>query len=124
MKNSILLLLVVALLSSCSNDDDDVISPELSGTWNLVDVTCECGPVDFEVGEHVWNFNTQTSELTVSNNPNEDLQILDSGNYSFVIGNNIITILSVEYDFYFEQNKLFLGDQPESDGPLMEFVRN
>ena len=114
----------MAILSSCSNDDDCSISNELSGVWNLISVSCECEPGDFETGEHVWNFDVTNNEINVINNPDEDLQILDTGSYAFTLTNNTITILSVVYDYYFENENLILANNPEADGPLMEFIRN
>lgn len=124
MKKRYLLIFVAVLFFSCNNDDDTSEEPRLAGTWNLIDVTCECAPVDFEIGEHVWTFNMDDNSVRVVNNPSEDLQILDNGNYDFVLTSNTITILSVTYDYFFEGEKLFLTDQPEVDGPALEFVKN
>lgn len=124
------LILSITFFSSCSNDDDNIgcgVIPEplaLKGIWNLINVSCECEPVDFQIGEHVWNFNNDDGEIIVVNNPNEDLQILETGTYDFIATGSKITIQSVTYDFYFENEKLFLADHPEIDGPLLEFVRN
>ncbi|TGV04144.1 hypothetical protein [Flavivirga rizhaonensis] len=124
MKKMILLFAFIGLISSCSNDDDNTNKDTLNGTWNLIDVTCECKPVDFQKGEHVWNFDLSNNKINVVNNPDENLQILDTGSYVFSLKEGKITILSVEYDYYFKNGKLFLSDHPEVDGPLMEFIRN
>ncbi len=124
MKKFILLLATVGLITACSNDDDTPAQNTLSGTWHLIDVTCECKPVDFKVGEHVWNFNLKNNQVTVVNTPSENLQILDNGNYTFSIQGETITIQSVVYDYYFKAGYLFLSDNPEVDGPLMKFTRN
>ncbi|AUP80201.1 hypothetical protein [Flavivirga eckloniae] len=123
MKKIILLLALAGIIYSCS-DDDKPIQNELNGTWHLIDVTCECKPVDFQIGEHVWSFNLENNKITVVNNPSENLEILSSGNYDFSLSEGKITILSVEYDYYFKDGYLFLSDHPEVDGPLMKFTRN
>lgn len=122
MKKIILLFALIAFVS-CS-DDDSPNQNVLNGTWHLIDVTCECEPVDFQVGEHVWDFNLENNKIDVVNNPSENLQILDTGNYDFSLSEGKITILSVAYDYYFKDGHLFLSDHPEVDGPLMEFTRN
>ncbi|MBX2827826.1 MAG: hypothetical protein KTR22_06670 [Flavobacteriaceae bacterium] len=119
----LLCLICVGLLFLSCNEDDSSTEPTLAGTWNLVNVTCECAPVDFEVGEHVWNFNLATNQVHVSNNPDEDLQILDTGSYSFSITDSTITITSIPFDYFFEGEVLYLTDEPEVDGPALEFIR-
>ncbi|GAA3617047.1 hypothetical protein Q4Q39_00560 [Flavivirga amylovorans] len=123
MKKIILIFALIGFMSSCSNDDEPNKNT-LNGTWHLIDVTCECSPVDFQKGEHVWNFNLSNNKITVVNNPDENLQILDTGSYLFSLKEGKITILSVEYDYYFKDGNLFLSDHPEVDGPLIEFTRN
>ena len=88
----------------------------------MIDVSCECAPPNFQA-DHLWNFNTSQNAVTVTNIANENLQILDSGTYTFTLTTNSITIESVAYDYYFEGENLFLADEPESDGPLMKFTR-
>ncbi|NMH87267.1 hypothetical protein [Flavivirga algicola] len=123
MKKIILLFSLIGFISSCSNDDN-TNQNTLNGTWHLIDVTCECMPVDFQIGEHVWNFDLSNKKISVLNNPDENLQILDTGDYTFTLKAKKIKILSVEYDYYFKNGNLFLSDHPEIDGPLMEFTRN
>lgn len=108
------------LLLSCEGEEGN----SLNGKWNLIDVTCECAPTDFEMGDHQWAFNLIENEVTVLNVVEGDLQILETGTYDFKIKRKKITILDVEYDYYFEDKFLFLADEPESDGPLMKFVRD
>ncbi len=125
MKKIVLLFALIGFISSCSNDDDNTNQEDtLNGNWHLIDVTCECEPVDFQKGEHIWSFDLSNNKLSVVNNPDETLQILNTGNYTFSLKEKKITILTVEYDYYFKNGNLFLSDHPEIDGPLMEFTRN
>ncbi|MDC8003423.1 hypothetical protein POV27_05135 [Aureisphaera galaxeae] len=123
MKKIFLPILVLMVFFSCKEDDTSETN-SLQGRWNLINVTCECPPVDFQIGEHVWTFNVVDNNVRVVNNPDEDLQILETGNYDFSLTDNTITILSVPYDYFFEGETLFITDQPEVDGPALEFVRN
>lgn len=100
--------------------DDD----KINGKWNLIDVTCECEPVDFRVGDHIWQFDINNNALEVDNKIDQNLQILETGSYDVAISEAVITILSVEYSYHFEDGSLFLGDHPEADGPLLKFVRD
>ena len=120
---SLYALSIITFFNSCENDDNGLTN-ELSGKWNLIDVTCECAPVDFKMGEHVWNFDLTENEVSVFNLQNEPLQILETGTYKFDLTDSTITIEDVAYDYHFEDETLFLADQPEVDGPLMEFVRD
>ena len=120
----LLAIVGIAAFSSCSDDNDVSKTHDLTGKWNLINVTCECAPVDFEIGEHVWAFDLAKEKLTVENVVDEPLQILETGFYDIEVSNSKITILTVAYDYYFEDDKLFLADRPEVDGPLMEFVRD
>ena len=125
MKNTVLLLAIVGFLFSCNiSDDTNKITNELNGDWNLISVKCFCEPINLETGEHIWEFNLTENELNVTNNVSEDLHtILETGTYDINVIDNKITILNIEYDFYFENEKLFLTNQPESDGPIIEFIK-
>ena len=116
-------IVAVTVLYACS-EDNETSSHRLSGKWNLINVTCECAPIDFEMGDHVWTFNIFSKKVTVENTIDEPLQILETGTYDLEVNSAKITILSVTYDYFFDGDKLFLADRPEVDGPLMEFVRD
>ena len=126
MKKTVLLLAIVGFLFSCNESDDtNQIMNELNGDWNLVSVTCLCEPINLETGKHIWEFNLTENELNVTNNVSEELHtILETGTYDINVIDSKITILSIEYDFYFENEKLFLTNQPESDGPIIEFIKD
>lgn len=122
MKKWILLIFIFTISLACSNDD--AANDPMNGIWNLVTVSCECEIPIFEKGTHVWDFDLSTNQLTVVNTIEEDLQILDTGMYSFSRSGSTITIQNVTYDYYFQDAKLYLGDAPEIDGPLLQFERN
>jgi hypothetical protein len=125
MKNTVLLLAIVGFLFSCNKSDDtNQITNELNGDWNLISVRCFCEPINLETGEHIWEFNLTENELNVTNNVSAGLHtILETGTYDIIVIDSKITILNVEYDFYFENEKLYLTNQPESDGPIIEFIK-
>lgn len=117
-------LVLIILISLCTSCSSDILTlHKLNGKWNLVNVTCECAPADLEIDEHQWVFNLKDNEVVVSNSVNKPLQILETGTYSIHVNNSKIIIMTVAYDYYFKDGKLFLSDHPEVDGPLMEFVR-
>ncbi len=120
----IALLVFIVSLYSCTEDDGAENNKlPLHGDWNLVNVSCYCAPSDLEKGEHIWDFDLLKNEVVVQNKVAKDLQILPTGTYQFELTDSTITIKNVAYDYYFENKKLILADRPESDGPLMEFVR-
>jgi len=124
MKKLMLLFLLSGILFSCNSDENNAIADELNGEWNLISVSCLCEPISLETGEHIWNFNVNDSELNVVNNVTESLHtILETGNYDITVSNDKITIQNIEYDYYFENENLYLADDPGSDGPLIRFVR-
>ena len=125
MKKLIYLFIVSGILFSCNkNDDNNEVTNELNGQWNLISVSCLCEPVDLETGEHIWNFDIDNNELNVVNNVTESLHtILETGTYNISVTTNKVTIQTIEYDYYFENGELYLADNPESDGPLITFVR-
>lgn len=122
MRNIFLLLLFISILSSCEKNENDDNDHELDGIWYLKSVTCLCPPSNFQ-GDHIWNFDTDNFNVTVINNPDEDLQILNSGTYAYSISATKIVIDSVAYDYFFQNKKLILAHMPELDGPYMEFER-
>lgn len=122
MKTKIFLLLFVGLFISCNTDDDSTANNPIAGIWKLIDVSCECAPPNFQAN-HIWNFNLNENTVTVTNEEDENLQILDSGNYDFILSTETITILEIPYEYFFEDSKLFIGYEYYSDGPLMTFER-
>ena len=125
MKKLIFLFIVSGILFSCNeSDDNNEATNELNGKWNLVSVSCLCEPIDLETGEHLWNFDINNGELNVVDNLTEALHtLLETGTYDITVTNNKVTIQTVEYDYYFENGKLYLADNPESDGPLITFIK-
>lgn len=125
MKNFIFLFILSGVLLSCNkNEDDNPLTSELKGEWNLISVRCLCEPINLEVGEHVWVFDLEQETLHVENNVTEKLHtILETGTYDIVVYENSITIQNIEYDFYFQNDRLYVANHPESDGPLIEYIK-
>ncbi|WP_298509944.1 hypothetical protein [uncultured Kordia sp.] len=123
MKTKIILFLLVGFLISCNNDDDATTPGNpISGTWKLIDVSCECAPPNFQA-DHIWNFDLSQNKLMVANEVDEPLQIFETGIYFFVLGSNTITLQDLPYEYFFENDRLHIGYQYQSDGPLMIFER-
>lgn len=126
MKKIALLLAIFGMLSSCNGNDDTVeINDELNGIWNLISVTCFCDPVNLETGQHIWEFDMNANKLHVTNNVTEDLHtILETGVYDISATSHTVTIQNIQYEYYFDNEKLFLADDPASDGPIIEFIKD
>jgi len=119
-----LLTICIGLFFSCTTDNNttNVVNHPIGGIWKMIDVSCECAPPNFQA-DHLWNFNISQNAVTVTNVADENLQILNNGTYTFTLDANTITLEAVVYDYYFEDENLFLADEPESDGPLIKFER-
>ncbi len=127
MKNYfIYLLLIISTLSSCNKDPKQVESSQsLNGEWSLVNRSCFCDPINFVPGDNNWNFDVANQKLMVTNQTAiQSNYILPTGSYDFQYTDNQITINEIQYDYYFQEGKLYLGHQHEADGPLLEFTKN
>ena len=123
MNNFYIVSIVFLLLVSCNKDDTpDNTEVELNRTWNLIHVTCLCEPGNYEVGDHVWTFKLAENELEVINNVEDDLQILETGTYSLVQTETTLTVDGRTFEYYFENDTLYLEDMPDLDGPRLTFV--
>ena len=118
-----LLVPILAFLSSCKTDDTSDLVPELRGVWNLVNVTCFCPPADLEKDDHVWEFDVMSEQVSVQNNIEKPLQILETGSYEINVTDSTILLKGVNYKYFFREGKLYLSNQPEADGPVLEFEK-
>lgn len=129
MKISIRLILILALTSllACGKDElSDLENKGLNGKWNLISVSCECEPVNLEKGQLIWYINTVQSKLTVVNHLTDDVNGMESGEYNITINqeDSRIEILSIDYEYWFEDSDLIIADKPWVDGPLIRLVRD
>ncbi len=125
MKKGIAVLVLIGILFSCTTDDNNEIIDDLNGKWNLVKVRCFCKPVNLEIGDQIWTFDLSKNTLLVENNVIQQYYTnLDTGTYSIKVTGNKVSIVSIDYDYYFENGNLFLSNNHEGDGPLIEFVKN
>jgi len=124
MKKKIFPLFIAIAFSSCVENNNEIANP-LQATWNLISVQCFCEPIDLEEGEQIWTFDLSASKLEVINNVVEPPHtLLETGTYDITVTDSTVLINTVVYDYYFENEMLFLADNPESDGPLIRFVQN
>lgn len=125
MTNRIFILTIIGILASCSEDNDNLSYNELDGEWNLITASCGfCEPLNLNVDDYVWTFDTSKETLLVENKISVQHQsLLEPGNYNLKVTDTTVTVLSVEYDYYFNEGKLILSDHPEVDGTVLEFVR-
>ncbi len=129
MKISIRLILILALTSLLACDKDELGSLEdkgLNGKWNLISVSCECEPVNLEKGQLIWYIDTVQSKLIVVNHLTDDVNGMESGEYNITINqeDSRIEILSIDYEYWFEDSDLIIADKPWVDGPLIRLVRD
>lgn len=127
MKRFILLILTAFAISSCSKKDSDLNANPIEGEWNLVSVYCECAPINLEIGRHIWIFDIDNNEISVQNNVTEQLHTIpETGTYQFNVSNNTIIFNGVEYEYHFENDKLYLDSNLRGliDAPIFEFVKN
>lgn len=127
----LILFLALGLMISCDKDDDNNDNNDsaqintLEGEWHLESVTCLCEPINLDIGEHKWNFDTDNNTLTIVNNVTEDMHTLfESGEYEYTISNSVIILNDLDYDVTFEEDDLYLGHNVAGDGPSMKFVRD
>lgn len=117
-------LILVLVFYNCSNEKQQFRNT-LEGCWSLVNVSCECIPINLGVNEHTWTFNISKSTITVENSVTEKLHtLLGSGNYNVKITADMLVIGSITHEYYFEEGSLYLADHQHSDGPLIKFVKS
>ena len=128
MKKLLLLLAFVSLFTFISCSSDDETPPQnvlLNGKWNLVKVTCDCEPLNYDKGEHVWFIDVGENLLTILNNvEGKPHTLMPSGLYTAVESEDKIRIETTTYDFSITNGVLTLSDMPASGGPVIEFVRD
>ena len=119
-----LFIICIGLFFSCTTDDNttNVANHPIGGIWKMIDVSCECAPPNFQA-DHIWNFNLTQNNVTVTNEQDETLQVFETGVYDFILATETITLQNLPYEYFFENDKLYIGYQYHSDGPLMMFER-
>ncbi|WP_053976426.1 hypothetical protein [Mangrovimonas xylaniphaga] len=135
MKTKLLIafLFFSSLYSCCNSDDDHTNTNTLEGSWNLVRVTGGFAGVDdeFEPGLIVWDFNTSSTTITVTNNNtgNTIYDGLPTGTYSY----NLSTTEEGEYitvenmlngQLNISGNQMTLDDNVAADGFLLTFNKD
>ncbi len=87
-------LLFLFVVLGCSNDDDgasnpDISSSELSGSWNLINVSGGFQGIDqdFDPGTVIWVFNETNNTIAVTNNNTDNSieDMLPTGTYDYAL---------------------------------------
>ncbi|MBV7270127.1 hypothetical protein [Winogradskyella luteola] len=132
MKSKFYILILILVTLSCNNDDDAQQNndPTLNGSWSLVNVSGRLMGLDddYDAGLITWTFNTETSQVIVSN-LNVEFVVFDglaTGTYDYVLDStNDIQTLTVEnltLDITtFENLQLILDEGIAADGFLLTF---
>ena len=120
------ILSCVILYSSCDKTEEN--SASLSGKWNLVYAQYGIAGYDnFAKNDIVWTFqnmNTVDVSINITLDAHAHLPIEQNGIFNTPSTDNKITLEGTEYDYYFEDNKLIISNNPQADGPLYRFERD
>ncbi len=125
------------LFSGCQDDENDQIccdySITLEGDWNLTNISGGFAGVDytFETGDMVWNFDTSTNTVNVTNTITDNTIIhtsLETGTYSYTIieedNSEILIINDIDFRIItLTDTSLSLDDNVAADGFLYSFSR-
>lgn len=122
----LLMFILAATFTGCSNDDDQTESNDLNGSWELVNFLTFAGNnPDLQDNQVIWTFDVASNQLHVVNNSAEEgTFIYSSGNYDLQVYQDSLHIDTRKYDYQIEVDTLTLSDQPELDGPRLQFIRN
>lgn len=123
--NFLLLTVLLFTAVACTKENNEPAENELQGEWYLVDISCFCEPIDLEKGESIWEFDIENSEVHIDKNTNkEGPYLFNTGSYPITVTDSTVSLSNRTYDYYFENSKLYLSDNPAVDGPLLEFERD
>lgn len=126
MQKSLMFIFLSLLLVtvSCSDTNDDINDP-LDGEWHVANISGGLAGIndDYAHGTIIWNFNSQTSKLTVANNntANTLYDGLESGEYPYSIltKNKVLYLLIDGQEFggiTLSQNRLTFNQNKLSSG--------
>jgi hypothetical protein len=135
-KNLMFIFLSVLFVTvSCSDTNDDIKDP-IDGEWHVANISGGFAGIndDYAHGAIIWNFDSQTSKLTVANNntANTLYDGLDSGEYPYSIltKNKVLYLLINGQEFggitlsqnelSFNQNELSTGSGADGFVVLLE----
>lgn len=106
---------------------DNVTPESLLGVWHMSShACCLLSPETFERGEVVWwflNNGTVSVTITIDLPTDSQLPITSEGSFEYEFQAGQLTVNNIRYDYRIESGRLVLSDSPESDGPLMQFVK-
>lgn len=127
---------MVLTFVSCSKDEEANSSgnptdseSSIQGTWSqTVMINGMAGYQEFEPDEIVWTFssnNQVTLEYNIPITEVEQSTPIEPGTHTYTIEDDQVKFADQNswYDFYFENGDLIIEDDPELDGPRMEFEK-
>ncbi len=124
MKTKVISLFAVLLLFlNCTPSNNGApVDEALLGEWTLRNFSAGFSePLIINQGDIIWDFQKK-GILNITINPILSVKPeLDSGEYSYTFGDSKIYVNQVSYDYEIMDNTLIIKNQPEADGPLMEF---
>lgn len=130
MKPILILAFSILFIFSCKKDNNNtesLVNKGINGKWNLINVSCECQPVNLEKGEQVWYIDSIDQKITVNNYVIKEMHtILESGEYPILLDytKGTVKLNDVNYIYWIENEILYIADHPWSDGPLIRFERD
>ena len=106
---------------------DNVTTENLQGKWHMLShECCLLSQESFSRDQIVWEFlpdGTVKVAIKVALPENSPLPITADGSFDYVTNTGKLTVNNITYDLRFESGVLVLSDSPESDGPIIRFVR-
>jgi hypothetical protein len=127
------IVLLLTILVACSRDQNlerENITLGTStnltiGRWSLNNFQPGLAqPQTYELGDIVWDFTPENKlnvkisvALTESNVP-----LVDEGQYSIQRTDSTVTLNGIEYDYRIAEGILLLSNNPELDGPGLQFT--
>lgn len=125
MRQIILVILIALVFAGCSKKENELDNHPLNGEWTVVDYECLCNPAALNPGDHNWSFDIANNKLAIENIKEEHKGILhESGNYEISLSDGRISFNKIGYNYYFEEDKLYLDSGIAWDSPLLELIRN
>ena len=120
-----IMVLILACFWCCNEQSNGINNTDnLFIRWSLIKIQSGFSePEVFLNGELIWKFSEDNIlEIFINKEIDETSGVpFPEGKYDFLLDLDTIKILDTEYDYYFRDGFLYLGDDVSSDGPLLTF---